>query len=927
MIQNPSCWNVGSRLALFAALSLSATAVTAQTICPVVPPSAPRWSDPATWNGVPPTTGARIVIPVGRTILLDTATPSLASLVIEGALIADPNNDVAITAESIMVSGGRLEIGTEAQPYLRRATITLAGSDPAQNVMGMGTKVLGVLGGGRVSMFGRAPNAPWAKLNAHANTGATSLTLDRTVDWRAGDQIVVAPTEWYPYGAVNRPQAEQDAMTTTELRTVTSVAGVQLGLATGLSQSRWGRMQYVTDNGLSLSPGTFTKPHPDAVAELDERAEVGNITRNIVIQGEDSTAWRNNGFGGHVMIMDLASSFKLDSVELRRMGQAGVVGRYPIHWHLLSYDVNGRELGDATEHFVRNSSIWDSRQRCLVIHGTNGVKLQNNICYDIRGHAIFIEDAVERRNIIEGNLVLKVRSPINSLAVTAHEKSHFCGAAAGYWLTNPDNTVRNNAVADAQGNGFWLSYPRFPVKQGKLVPIRPNNLIHAPFEFNSARSNGNAGVMLECGMKDDAGNLELLQYQPTVDGGPYTYNNGVPFVLRGISTIKNRTGYVNRTIRPQYRQWTASGNLGRAFTGAVFEGSTLMHSLIIGSSLNNATPYPPDAEPQLGVASYHSTMDIAQNTFVNLPNRGFTLTRNGGDISSGAFGTDDYYLIPVEKGFWRNPGNKLINSDPGYHALPPHMQPTYTPATNNNWTLAGAVWDPHGYWNTSGRWLVLDATFLRDASCTPLLTKVPANNVNGLSCAGPYFGVNGFHLNRGMAGETNPYSPLETMDVERQDAAGNLVGRWRVEQGYTSNFFGNMRHFAAVRNGVYVLRFPEFPNASSAKSPPKWINVSFSNVTEAADSFLLGVHFDGASTPSRVVFSTNPDYADASNTRALTVAANRGEVANGTFRYWQDRANNLVWVRVTPTGLNAWGDVTPGSDADLYRMFSLRIEP
>ena len=86
-------------------------------------------------------------------------------------------------------------------------------------------------------------------------------------------------------------------------------------------------------------------------------------------------------------------------------------------------------MGDASNHFVRNSSVWDSRNRCMVLHGTNGVSLTNNICYDIKGHAIFLEDPVERRNKIEGNLVLRVRSPIDSLAVTTHEKAgHMCGA-------------------------------------------------------------------------------------------------------------------------------------------------------------------------------------------------------------------------------------------------------------------------------------------------------------------------------------------------------------------------------------------------------------------------------------------------------------------------------------------------------------------
>jgi hypothetical protein len=531
----------------------------------------------------------------------------------------------------------------------------------------------------------------------------------------------------------------------------------------------------------------------------------------------------------------------------------------------------------------------------------------------------------------EGNLVLRVRAPVNALALAVHERhGHMCGSSAGYWLTNPDNTVRHNAVADAQGNGFWLSYPRRPVKQSAAVPMRPNNLPHAAFEFNSARSNGNLGVMLECAMTDDAGNLELLAYAPTADGREFNWENGVRFTLRGIASIKNGAGgYVNRAIHPDYTQWVMAGNVGRGFSGAVQLGSTLKHSLIIGTSLNNRQPYPTGADPQLGVASYHSTLDTAYNTFVNLPNRGYVRLDNGWDRSSGAFGTDDYYLRPLEKGYWRNVGNRFINADPGYRALPPHMQPNYTVQSRNSWTLSGALWDPHGLWGTPGRWWVLDHPFLRDASCAALASRVPSGLPNGLMCGGPYYGVGDFWLNRGLAGQTQQFAMFETLDVTRRDAAGNLVGQWRVEQGYDSNFLGHMRHFTALKGAQYEVRFPDFPNGSTPKTPPRWLQMWLDNFIDAGDSILMGVHFDGTATPSRVMFSTSPDNPNFGvNSRALAAAASRDAVVagNGSL-YWQDRANHLLWVKVTPLALPAWAGVVAGSDDDLYRRFALRVEP
>ena len=95
----------------------------------------------------------------------------------------------------------------------------------------------------------------------------------------------------------------------------------------------------------------------------------------------------------------------------------------------------------------------------------------------------------------------------------------------------------------------------------------------------------------------------MLTYFPTTDGSLFNYENGVRFELKSITTAKNNGGYVNRANTPDYVQWTAADNLGRASSGAVHYGSTLKHSLVVGKSLNNRQAYSADAEPQMGVAS------------------------------------------------------------------------------------------------------------------------------------------------------------------------------------------------------------------------------------------------------------------------------------------------------------------------------------
>jgi hypothetical protein len=363
------------------------------------------------------------------------------------------------------------------------------------------------------------------------------------------------------------------------------------------------------------------------------------------------------------------------------------------------------------------------------------------------------------------------------------------------------------------------------------------------------------------------------------------------------------------------------------------EAGTMKQGLIVAQSLNNRQPYPGNVDPPLGIASYHSQMDIAENTFVGFENRGYVLAANGWDKSSGTFGTDDYYIRPVEMGFWRNPGNRLIGSDAGHRALPPHLQENFSLGSGNFWTLAGALWDPHGLWGVPGRYSVLDSPFLHDSSCNALPARVPAGRTNGMSCAGPYYGVLGFWLNRGLPDATDPHVFLERLEVTRQDAVGLPLGRWDIEAGHTSRFLGHMRHFAALKGDEYIVRFPRFPEGRVDKAAPRWVQFQVEGLMRADDSLLLGVHFDGRFLPSRVLASTNPNYPNfelpAANSRLLLPAASKAEVvAGGGHLYWQDTANDLVWIKATPLGLAApWARSTAGSDDDLYRSYSIRIEP
>ena len=43
------------------------------------------------------------------------------------------------------------------------------------------------------------------------------------------------------------------------------------------------------------------------------------------------------------------------------------------------------------------------------------MRVRHNVIYDVKGHAIFLEDAIEKRNLIQYNLVASVKSSFSVL--------------------------------------------------------------------------------------------------------------------------------------------------------------------------------------------------------------------------------------------------------------------------------------------------------------------------------------------------------------------------------------------------------------------------------------------------------------------------------------------------------------------------------
>src|SRR5499427_1335539 len=225
-----------------------------------------RWSNPATWpDRKVPRAGDSVTIERGKDVLLDVSPPLLGGLHIEGKLSFSDKTDIELTTEWIMVHG-ELEIGTEAKPHTRKATITLTDNVKDEDMSGIGgtndRSDRGIMMmGGTLTLHGNRTNS-WTKFSKTAEAGSNSIEVLNAAEWRVGDEIVLASTDFDPRQA--------------ERRTIAAISGNRIRLDKKLDYMHFGKITF----------------------DVDERGEVGMLSRNILIRASpdaDKTL-----FGGHI---------------------------------------------------------------------------------------------------------------------------------------------------------------------------------------------------------------------------------------------------------------------------------------------------------------------------------------------------------------------------------------------------------------------------------------------------------------------------------------------------------------------------------------------------------------------------------------------------------------------------------------------------
>jgi len=613
-----------------------------------------RWSDAATWpDKKVPAKDAVVTIDRDMNVVLDVSPPALHGLTINGKLSFADDKDLELTTEWVMVHG-ELEIGTEAKPHTRKATIILTDNVKDEDFGGLGggdRSDRGImLMGGILNLHGTEKNS-WTKLAQTAAAGSDTIEVVNPGDWKKGETIVLASTDFDPH------QAEE--------RTIAAVSGNKITLDKKLDYMHFGKITF----------------------DVDERGEVGMLSRNIVVQASpdaDQTL-----FGGHIMAM-LGSKMFVDGVELNRMGQNMHLARYPIHWHL---------LGDAPGQYIKNSAIHNTYSRCVTVHGTNDLDIENNVTYNNIGHCFFLEDGVEHGNQFVHNLgiLTKCHPDAPCLATNlapfgATDGTNFKTAgqdakdvllpsdntASTFWITNPDNIYRDNVAAGSDSTGFWFALPQNGTGKfegteiGKMTWPRRTKV--REFKGNTSHSNFD-GFLADRGPRPDGhfatgGHMSLSN--PADANSPQ-----VESVFEDFTAYKNRNGgmwtrgemhtYKNLKLADNAIGYThASGNSGRsAFTSRVVD------SLFVGETENIGNPstpaekaygrsLPEPAVPDFPIRAYEYydyRHELVNDTFVNYQDNA---TRKTGAIS---------YLLFTSFGMSSNntiERAKFVNAKPVY---------------------------------------------------------------------------------------------------------------------------------------------------------------------------------------------------------------------------------------------------------------------
>ena len=261
-------------------------------------------------------------------------------------MIFDDDKNIHLQAEHILiVNNGSFEIGSAEKRFQHKAVVTLHGHVRSKELPVYGAKSFS-LRSGHLGLYGRHVLNTWTRLADSVEPGTNRLRVTVAVkDWKSGDEIVIASTS--------------KSIRENEVARIVNVSadGKSVFITPPLKYKHVALIQHISGR------------------RIETAAEIGLLSRNVVIRGSRHSDWdgvieacpqefdpdqfavqtcfdgrygeerAGDQFGVQIMIHSGEKGKRIavahfDHVEITHAGQAGRLGRYPIHFHMEG-DVHG----------------------------------------------------------------------------------------------------------------------------------------------------------------------------------------------------------------------------------------------------------------------------------------------------------------------------------------------------------------------------------------------------------------------------------------------------------------------------------------------------------------------------------------------------------------------------------------------------------
>lgn len=387
-----------------------------------------NWSDQSTWSdGQIPTEGQAVTIQTGHSVTYDvTSDAVLGQLNVFGALrfSHDANTRLKLGHSLIVHPDANLDMGNPNSPIPAHVRAELVfvltptqanaygGSDVHTQWEAMQTPDIGLWVFGTWNSHGSATVRTWTKLTQPVTPGATSVLVTNDVtDWPVGSTILATSTG-----------------TGHESRVISATQRLESGTLI-----------------------TLTAPLNNAhLGGSVQSGEVALLSRNVKVSteivGVTAFATPTSRKFAHTVYMP-NSTGDLQYTELFRMGHYNKTARYAIHYH--------RMLAGSTGMVARGNSVWVSGFRCINVHVSHGLIVEDNVCYNVVSGGIFPE-AEEAVGYNQDNVY------IHNLVAWVHPRNSSELRASAFWprdQTRHEAWLGNVAVGGAEiGDGAGYSF-------------------------------------------------------------------------------------------------------------------------------------------------------------------------------------------------------------------------------------------------------------------------------------------------------------------------------------------------------------------------------------------------------------------------------------------------------------------------------------